>query len=484
MGSKTSTFLQAASAGDSSIVAKLLQNGVDPSVMGKLGLCGRPSNEPAIVLAATQGHYNVVSVIVEHVSPPPDFVPCCIEVAREIVTVRGSVAEAATRGHEGTVVALVLSRADCSKPLASSDITPIANCVRKGWVGAVTELLKAKADPCALIPDENGLKETCVARACKQGQDEIVTLLLSAEADPHTKCSYVTESLSLLACAADHGLTASVSMLLCLSDAKAPVRVALDEALGHAVLKKRCGMVLALLEAGASPRAVMPRETSQSVLHGAVTSGCSEIGLQLLRAKADPNEVDSVGTPVLHRAVGMVDEELVAAMLVAGADATLCGEYGQTAVIAATSSYYWPETRAVHSDRSENAAARLRIVQSLLMAKASVNVGTTWKEGPLAFGIRNRTLDETSAMELVKGLLELRADPLAETEHFTSTAKLAYRQGYYRIHDVLVQRGSRPAPEMTQTESEFATAAELRQMLQACPFVLDANDNLTRIWPS
>lgn len=132
--------------------------------------------------------------------------------------------------------------------------------------------------------------------------DDAIDLTAALDAGVSPDATTIDE-LSLLMIAAFRGEPSLVAVLLAAGADLDAVSVRGDTALHIAAENGRSVVVGQLLAAGADPGWSMRADWWESPLAGAAAAGHVDIVDALLAAGADPNAVNSVGTPVLMRAL-------------------------------------------------------------------------------------------------------------------------------------------------------------------------------------
>jgi ankyrin repeat protein len=234
----------------------------------------------------------------------------------------GTALNAAAAAGNRAMVELLLSRCANVNSKDGGGATPLWIAVNKNYPSVIEVLLANKAD--VNVPDNSG--NTPLLTAAGHGQVKIAQTLLAAGADPNMETNQGRTPLSF---AAGSGSPETVKLLL---DAKAdPNGGKLDAPLLAAIHKKDIASAELLLLAGANP------ETKGAVDWGINIGGEQYYGNSdasvtplflaiqtkqlpmvqlLLKFKADPNDSQTDGEPLLLRALD--EPDILEALLAAG----------------------------------------------------------------------------------------------------------------------------------------------------------------------
>ena len=167
------TLLRLAASGQTELVKKLLDTGVDPNARDEDG-------NTALIYAAERGHTEVVTLLLDYgadVSASEQHGVTALIVA-------------ATYGHIEVITALLNSGADANAS-AESGITALMAAAREGYREVVKALLDYGADPNA----ENANGWTAFRFARNHQHNDVVQLLREADASPVDASPVIAEAL-------------------------------------------------------------------------------------------------------------------------------------------------------------------------------------------------------------------------------------------------------------------------------------------------
>jgi len=188
---------------------------------------------------------------------------------------------------------------------------------------AVERLLAAGANAKQLGP--NG--ETMVMFAARNGNPEIIKLLVKAGADVNAKEK--VRGTTALMWAAEQRHPEAVKMLLELGADPAQIGYGEMTALHAAAGARGKSFLRILLDSGVSPD-LQDGRTQAPVLAQALMTGNRDAVQLLLAHRANPNLADRSGDTPLHVAAQISDYASLLALLQAGADPTIRNRAGKT----------------------------------------------------------------------------------------------------------------------------------------------------------
>jgi ankyrin repeat protein/tetratricopeptide (TPR) repeat protein len=211
---------------------------------------------------------------------------------------------AAQHGFQAVVEALIAHKADVNA-LDDGRRTPLAVAAAYKRASVVQQLLQAGANPNLV----DGYGATCLADAAGNGSPESVKVLLAAGANPNAEGNNGRTPLSF---AAEKGSAETVKMLL---DGKGdPNGGRTDQPLLAAVHAQDTNTAALLLQAGANPNAVgvanWEYDGPFNSVHEHVTPIYFAVHINnlpmvqlLLKYKADPNDAQTTGEPLIYDAL-------------------------------------------------------------------------------------------------------------------------------------------------------------------------------------
>jgi ankyrin repeat protein len=334
---------------------------------------------------------------------------------------------AAEGGFQAVAEVLLAHKADVNEPFTKmhNEETPLHEAAQRGYANFVSLLLTNGAD--ANVINDDG--RTPLFLAVRGGQEKIVQLLLDAGARPNVEDRFGRTPLSY---AADSGSPEMVKMLLA---AKAdPNAGKLDPPLLCAIHKQDTASAELLLQAGANPNAIgkieqfgnydgyfMNHKDHLTPLWLAIYLKQVPMVQLLLKFKADPNDSQTDGQPLLFSA--MSDTNMLESLLDAGAtvDPVNPDETDRTPLGAAANQNNAPAVAillkhgANPNVRNRNGVTPLhfaaygradrKVFELLLAAHANVNLRDSNGDTPLHLAVRNGKQD------VVQLLLDAKADP-------------------------------------------------------------------------
>ncbi|MDR3378340.1 MAG: ankyrin repeat domain-containing protein [Verrucomicrobiae bacterium] len=300
----------------------------------------------------------------------------------------------ATKENFQAVVAVLLASHAEVNARNHAGASPLFAAVQNGNVKIIQMLLAAGAD--ANVKNSDG---QTVLNFSIQSSPELFQMLLAGGANPNTEDSQGRTPLSY---AAEQGMTNIVKLLLA---AKAgPNRGTLDAPLLGAIQKRDLTAAELLLQAGANPNAkgkvgwsvfmngsLCDGSWHKSVtpLYFAATQDQLPMVQLLLKSKADPNNTETDGHPLLFSVLD--HSEIIHALLEAGADPNVADERGDS---------------ALHSAAS--ALADEPVFAALLDHKANPNVRNHAGKTPLAL-LKDALQDHSSRPSRLNSYVEKEA---------------------------------------------------------------------------
>ena len=374
-------------------VYDLLNAGADPHMAKKNGMT-------PLMIASKNGSSDTVTLLIGE------------EIGLDLVNEKGMTALnfASTDGHSDVVSLLIQSGANPEIP-NDRGYTPLMSASEKGF-SKVVEILLPKVN--VTYSSKNGL--TALHRASMLGYTMVVSTLLLSGADPLAKVKPDEFTPFLYAC--EKGHDAVINTILQLKPDLVP-RVIEDTTrdgktgLYYASRKGSKSAVSALLHHGADSNKA--GKDGSTPLMAASYKGFKDIVELLLKYKAQVNDRHKKGTTALYLASDKGHTEVVRILLENGADPNLT-EFG---------SAKWSPLMVACSKGHTN------IVQLLLQHKPEVDHQ----------GVDGKTALHIASMynygEIVKALVEAKANITLTTRKGQTARDLAVSKGYHKIIDML-----------------------------------------------
>jgi len=315
--------------------------------------------------------------------------------------------EAASAGHTDIVRLLIAHGADVNAQ-SSTGNTPLMYACAGGHEEVVRVLLEAGAN--VEVHNENG--HTPLMEAASAGHCGVAKILLEFGAGINTHSNEFKESALTLACYKGH-----LEMVRFLLEAGADQEHKTDEmhtALMEASMDGHVEVARLLLDSGAQVN--MPADSFESPLTLAACGGHVELAMLLLERGANIEEVNDEGYTPLMEASREGHEEMVALLLSQGADINAQTEETQeTALTLACCGGF------------------LEVADFLIKAGADLELGAST---PLM------EASQEGHLELVRYLLEARADVNATTGTGDTALTYACENGHTDVADLLLQFGA------------------------------------------
>ncbi|KAJ7135735.1 ankyrin repeat-containing domain protein [Mycena epipterygia] len=305
---------RAASAGHAGMVKLLMDNGADPNMTLEVMGYGQVT---ALELAAVNGHWDVVGILLEH----GDL---------DLLGQNGNALHAACRAGEGAVVSLLIKKgADVNRRNTSSawnaresEATPLQFASQMGHEGLAQLLIDNDANVDAQA------QCSALQTASFEGQESIVKLLLRNGADINLYGILYGTALQ----AAAQGKHEAVARLLLENGANVNLMGGRPpSALGIALAKADVKMARLLVEYGALAQA----EDYSKALWVALNPGFEEMACFLIDNGADVNSQGEEFGTVLEAASAKGVKGIVEVLIEKGADVNKQGGYYGTALQAA-----------------------------------------------------------------------------------------------------------------------------------------------------
>lgn len=258
---------------------------------------------------------------------------------------------AAHWGDLATVDALLKAGANVTA-LNRYGATPLSEAVRIGSAPLIAKLLDAGADPNTLVTAQ---AETVLMKASRDGNVDAVKVLLDHGADVNAKENFRGQTAVMWAAAEGH---ADIVKMLAAKGADLNLR-SYDR-----------DTTLPKMEAG-TPAAPIARGGLTALLFAA-RQGQIDAAKALLDAKADINAVDSDGNNALILAILNSHYDLAQMLLDRGEDPNIAAKNGRTALYSAVEMHdvdWSPRPARKETDQTTS----MDIIKSLLDHKANVN---------------------------------------------------------------------------------------------------------------
>ena len=375
-------------------VYDLLNAGADPHVAKKNGMT-------PLMIASKNGSSDIVALLIGE------------DIDLDLVNEKGMTALnfASTDGHSEVVSLLIESEANAEIP-NDRGYTPLMSASEKGF-SKVVDVLAPKVN--VTYSSKNGL--TALHRASEKGFSEVVSTLLLSGADPLAKVKPDEFTPFLYAC--EKGHDGVINTILQLSKPDLVPRFIEDTTrdgktgLYYASRTESKSAVTALLHHGADPNKA--DKDGSTPLMAASYKGFKDIVVLLLKCKARVNDRHKKGTTALYLASDKGHTEVVRILLENGADPNLT-EFG--------SAKWSPLMVACSKGHTD-------IVQLLLQHKPEVDHQ----------GVDGKTALHIASMynygEIVKALVEAKANITLTTRKGQTARDLAVSKGYHKIIDML-----------------------------------------------
>ena len=374
-------------------VYDLLNAGADPHVVKKNGMT-------PLMIASKNGSSDIVALLIGE------------EIGLDLVNEKGMTALnfASTDGHSDVVSLLIESEANAEIP-NDRGYTPLMSASEKGF-SKVVHILVPKVN--VTYSSKNGL--TALHRASMLGYTMVVSTLLLSGADPLAKVKPDEFTPFLYAC--EKGHDAVINTILQLKPDLVP-RLIKDTThdgktgLYYASRKGSKSAVTAFLDHGADPNKA--DKDGSTPLMAASYKGFKDIVVLLLKCKARVNDRHKKGTTALYLASDKGHTEVVRILLEHEADPNLT-EFG--------SAKWSPLMVACSKGHTD-------IIQLLLQHKPKVDHQ----------GVDGKTALHIASMynygEIVKALVEAKANITLTTRKGQTARDLAVSKGYHKIIDML-----------------------------------------------
>jgi ankyrin repeat protein len=343
---------------------------------------------------------------------------------------------ACTNRNAALVEKLLRAGADPNVTLQTGE-SALMTAARTGSVEVITTLL---AHGARVNAAERIRGQTALMWAAAEGHADVVEALIRSGADMHARS---TRGSTPLIFAARAGDVVSARALVAAGADVNEAEPVLPLPQGADPNETPPGGNSALLLASASMNATSGFEYSLSVK----PSGHEAVAIFLLEKGADPGKTDTIGTTPLHAAVQTGKLALVKALLARGADPNarlmkapppLRGDFVMyTNSVGATPFWLAADARYPNLD----------ILRALVSAGADPGIAVQDGATPLmaAVGMAQndaRLAEEPSALDVVKFLVELRADVNAVNRAGQTALHGATRAGRNRIVQFLAENGA------------------------------------------
>ncbi len=350
---------------------------------------------------------------------------------------------AVQKGFEAVAEVLLANHADVNAR-RTGGATALCLAASSGQLKIVQMLLAAGANP--NLKDDHG--ETPLNYAIGSGPPEIFQALLAAGTNPNTEDSVGRTPLSY---AAEKDSSEVVKLLLA---AKAdPNGGKRDAPLLCAIHQNDVKAAEMLLQSGANPNAkgvvdfsIPNNSRGVTPLYAAVLSKQFPMVQLLLKFKADPNDSQTDGRPLIFSALSHLD--ILAALLDAGADPNRPDKIMPNAYQGDS-----PLMSVVGSSFYETAEGNLAAAKLLIAHGANPNFKNAAGNTALHYAVN------VGNLELVRLLLDNKADPNAENNN--GTTPLAYAKAN--------QNGIPAGPLGTATGADIAALLRQRGALDVLP---------------
>ncbi|XP_046672408.1 ankyrin repeat domain-containing protein 17-like isoform X4 [Homalodisca vitripennis] len=388
---ETRSLAEACSDGDVGTVRKLLTEGRSVHETTEEG-------ESLLSLACSAGYYELAQVLLAMHANVED---------RGIKGDCTPLMEAASAGFVEIVRLLIAHGADVNAQ-SSSGNTPLMYACAGGHEHCVRVLLEAGAN----VEDHNENGHTPLMEAASAGHVTVAKILLEHGAGINTHSNEFKESALTLACYKGH-----LDMVRFLLEAGADQEHKTDEmhtALMEASMDGHVEVAKLLLDSGAQVN--MPTDSFESPLTLAACGGHVDLALLLIERGANIEEVNDEGYTPLMEAAREGHEEMVSVLLNKGANINAQTEETQeTALTLACCGGF------------------LEVADYLIKHGAELELGAST---PLMEAAQEGHLD------LVRYLLEARADVHAQTQTGDTALTYACENGHTDVADLLIQYGA------------------------------------------
>ncbi|XP_011496279.1 PREDICTED: ankyrin repeat and KH domain-containing protein 1-like [Ceratosolen solmsi marchali] len=385
------SLIEACSDGDVGTVKKLLTEGRSVHETTEEG-------ESLLSLACSAGYYELAQVLIAMNANIED---------RGIKGDCTPLMEAASAGHVDIVSLLIAHGADVNAHSTSGN-TPLMYACAGGHEEVVRVLLEAGAN----VEDHNDNGHTPLMEAASAGHVSVAKILLEHGAGINTHSNEFKESALTLACYKGH-----LEMVKFLLEAGADREHKTDEmhtALMEASMDGHVEVARLLLDSGAQVN--MPTDSFESPLTLAACGGHVDLAMLLIERGANIEEVNDEGYTPLMEAAREGHEEMIALLLSQGANINAQTEETQeTALTLACCGGF------------------LDVTDFLIKAGADIELGAST---PLMEAAQEGHLD------LVRYLLETRANVHAQTQTGDTALTYACENGHTDVADLLLQFGA------------------------------------------
>ncbi len=198
-------------------------------------------------------------------------------------------------------------------------------------------------------------------------------------------------------------------------------------------------IVALLLKAGADPSLAMA-DSGWTPLMSAVSTARLDLARLLLDAGADPHAKTSNGETALAHACGLQSVECVDALLRAGADAKVLGEFGRN--------LYFSVLQAgsiIEASPINGVPARVVLIKMLRAKDVDVNQADDRGETPLTTLVQmsGAYSDPEEVLAIARCLVDLGANPALENKKGESALSLAESQGKTQLAAILKKADGR-----------------------------------------